>query len=100
MAAFVLVEIDIHDKELYKSYTLLTPATIAAYDGKFVVRGGEISVLEGEWNPERIVLLEFPSVEKANEWWHSEAYEKVRKIRQKAATTKMIVLKGVSDQYD
>ncbi|UCE93312.1 MAG: DUF1330 domain-containing protein [Flavobacteriaceae bacterium] len=96
MAAFVLVEIDIHDMELYQSYTLLTPATIAAYDGKFVVRGGEVSLLEGDWNPERIVLLEFPSVEKANEWWHSESYEKARKIRQKAATTKMIVLKGVS----
>lgn len=96
MPAFVLVEIDIHDMELYKSYTLLTPATIAAYNGKFVVRGGEVLVLEGDWNPERIVLLEFPSVEEANAWWHSENYEKARKIRQKAATTKMIILKGVS----
>ena len=98
MSAFVLVEIDIHDMELYESYTLLTPATIAAYKGKFVVRGGEATVLEGDWKPQRIVILEFPSVEKANDWWHSQAYEKARKIRQKAATTKMIVLKGVSDQ--
>ncbi|WKK65369.1 DUF1330 domain-containing protein [Lutimonas zeaxanthinifaciens] len=96
MSAFVLVEIDIHDMELYKSYTLLTPATIAAYNGKFVVRGGEATVLEGDWKPQRIVILEFPSVEKANDWWHSQAYEKARKIRQKAATTKMIILEGVS----
>ena len=96
MSAFVLVEIDIHDMELYGSYTLLTPATIAAYDGKFVVRGGEATVLEGDWKPQRIVILEFPSLEQANAWWHSETYEKARTIRQKAAITEMIMLEGVS----
>jgi uncharacterized protein (DUF1330 family) len=95
MPAFVIVEIEVHDQDLYKSYTQLTPASIAAYQGKFVVRGGETSVLEGDWQPKRLVLLEFPSMEIANSWWHSEDYTKAREIRQRAATTKMIIVDGV-----
>lgn len=94
MAAFVLVEIVIHDHELYNSYTQFTPASIASYQGKFLIRGGETTVLEGDWHPKRLVLLEFPSVEIANSWWHSEEYTKLRKIRQKAASTKMIIING------
>ena len=95
MPAFVMVEIKIHDQDLYKSYTQLTPPSIAAYQGKFIARGGETTVLEGEWKPERLVLLEFPSVARAKEWWHSEAYSKARKIRQQAASTRMVLVDGV-----
>jgi len=95
MSAFVIVEIDVHDQDLYKSYTQLTPASIASYQGKFVVRGGETMVLEGDWQPKRLALLEFPSMEIANSWWHSEEYTKAREIRQRAATTKMIIVDGV-----
>ena len=92
MAAYVLVEIEIHDQELYEEYKKLTPETIKAFEGKFVVRGGSYEVLEGNWNPQRIVILEFPSAEKACAWWESESYSRARLIRQRAATTKMIVL--------
>lgn len=95
MPAFVIVEIVIHDPELYRSYTLLTPETIASYGGEFLVRGGETIPLEGEWVPERLVILKFPSVAIAKEWWNSEAYAKPKKIRQKAATTKMIIAAGI-----
>lgn len=95
MSAFVVVEIEVHDQELYKAYTNLTPASIASYQGKFIARGGDTIVLEGEWQPKRLVLLEFPSVEIANSWWHSEDYTKARAIRQKAASTKMIIIEGV-----
>ena len=95
MAAFVVVEVDVHDKDLYKTYTQLTPASIASYQGKFIARGGDTIVLEGDWQPKRIVLLEFPSVAIANSWWHSEDYTKARAIRQKAASTKMIIIEGV-----
>jgi len=94
MTAFVLVEIEIHDRELYNSYTELTPKSIASYQGKFLIRGGETTVLEGDWQPKRMVLLEFPSVEIANSWWHSEEYSKARAIRQKAASTNMIIIEG------
>lgn len=95
MPAYVMVEIEIHDQDLYKSYTQLTPPSIAAYQGKFVIRGGETTVLEGNWKPNRLVLLEFPSVAQAKEWWHSEAYSKARKIRQQAASTRMVIVDGV-----
>lgn len=94
MPAFVLVEIEIHNQDLYHKYTQLTPKSIAAYQGKFVIRGGETTVLEGDWDPKRLVLLEFPSVERAKEWWHSKEYTKARKIRQQAASTRMIIVNG------
>lgn len=95
MAAYVIVEIEIHNQELYNSYTQLTPETIAKYDGKFVVRGGETTVLEGDWYPKRVVLLKFPNVARAEEWWNSKSYTKAREIRQKAARTNMIIVDGI-----
>lgn len=95
MPAFVLVEIEIHDPEAYENYKKLTPASIAAYDGKFVVRGGKTEALEGNWNPQRLVVLEFPSVEKAKQWWASDEYAHAKKIRQQSATTKRIVVEGL-----
>lgn len=94
MPAYVIVEISIHDQQDYEEYKKLTPATIAAFDGRFVVRGGQTETLEGEWNPERIVVLEFPTVERAKEWWGSDVYSKAKLIRQRAAKTKMIVVPG------
>ena len=94
MKAYVIVEINIHNQQLYDEYKKLTPATIAAYDGKFIVRGGKTESLEGNWNPQRLVVLEFPSVDRAKEWWSSEGYSKAKAIRQQAATTKMMVVEG------
>ena len=94
MPAYVLVELSIYDQELYDEYKKLTPLTIKAYGGRFVIRGGKAEHLEGDWDPERIVLLEFPSVERAKEWWNSEEYTRARLIRQRAAHTNMIILEG------
>lgn len=94
MAAYVIVEIEITDPEAYKDYTKLTPATLEKYNGKFIVRGGNYESLEGNWKPDRIVLLEFPSLERAKEWWNSPEYTPAKSIRQKAANTKMIVVEG------
>lgn len=95
MSAYVIVEVSINDPEEYEEYKKLTPATIAAYDGRFVVRGGQSTSLEGDWQPERIVILEFPSVERAKEWWNSEEYSQAKLIRQRTAQTKMIIVEGV-----
>jgi len=95
MSAFVIVEVSILDHRDYEEYKKLTPGAIAAFDGRFVVRGGQTTTLEGDWKPERIVVLEFPSVARANEWWNSETYGKAKEIRQRAARTKMIIVEGV-----
>ncbi len=96
MPAYVIVEIEIEDNESYEEYKKLTPATIAAYDGKFIVRGAKTACLEGDWNPGRIVVLEFPSVARAKEWWASPGYAEAKRIRQRSAKTKMIVADGVA----
>jgi uncharacterized protein (DUF1330 family) len=95
MPAFVIVDVSINDQERYEEYKQLTPSAIAAYGGKFVVRGGQTETLEGEWQPQRVVVLEFPSQERAKEWWHSAEYSRAKAIRQSCATTNMIVVQGV-----
>jgi uncharacterized protein (DUF1330 family) len=93
--AFVIIDLSIHNKEGIVEYQKLAPLTITAFDGKFVARGGQTTTLEGDWKPERMVIIEFPSVERANEWWNSEMYSKAKLIRQKTANTKMIIVEGI-----
>ncbi len=95
MAAYVIVEITVTDPPVYEEYRKYTPGSLVPYDGKFAVRGGHCETLEGEWNPERIIVLEFPSMEKAKAWYHSEVYNKAKQIRLRSALTKMIVVEGV-----
>lgn len=95
MPAYVITEIEIEDAVAYEEYKKLTPASISAYDGKFIVRGGRAEGLEGEWEPERIVVLEFPSMERIKEWWDSPEYAEAKAIRQRSAKTRMIMVEGV-----
>ncbi len=96
MAAFVIVDVAIHNYKEYEEYKKLTPATIAAFNGKFVVRGGLTVSLEGDWKPERIVVVQFPTVDQAKKWWNSDLYSAAKVIRQKAANTKMIIVEGTT----
>ena len=93
--AYVIVDVQITDPLAYEAYKKLTPAAIAAYEGRFVVRGGEVQTVEGDWKPGRIVVLAFPSVSRANQWWNSEEYSAAKQIRQEAATTRMIIVEGM-----
>ncbi len=94
MPAYIIIEIKINNPQEYEGYKKLTPASLALYDGKFIVRGGKTKTLEGEWNPERIVILEFPTTEKAEHWWNSEEYAPAKRIRHQSATSKMILIEG------
>ncbi|PRY90533.1 DUF1330 domain-containing protein [Mongoliibacter ruber] len=94
MPALVLVEVSIHNPELYEEYKKHTLATIQLYGGRFVVRGVKTESLEGNWNPERLVILEFPDVETAKNWWASPEYSKAKAIRYEAANSKMLVVES------
>ena len=94
MAAYIIVDVNINNPQEYEEYKRLTPASITAHSGKFVVRGGTTETLEGDWQPGRIVVLEFPSFEQAKAWWASEEYAPAKAIRQKNADTRMIVVEG------
>jgi uncharacterized protein (DUF1330 family) len=95
MAAYIIVDIEVTDPVQYEDYKKLAAATVAAYDGRYVVRGGTAERLEGEWTPKRVVVLEFPTVERAKEWWDSEDYRPAKSMRHAAATSQMIVVEGV-----
>lgn len=94
--ALVVVEISIHDPDTYKEYMLLAPPTIARHKGKYLVRGGTTETLEGDWKPQRFVVLEFPSAQAAKDWWSSPEYTKARKVRERCATARMLLVDGPS----
>ena len=95
MAAYVIVEIDILDPERYEEYKKLAGATVEKYGGKYIVRGGKTEVLEGDWQPKRIVVLEFESMQRAKDWLKCEEYREPRKMRHRTAKTNMILVEGV-----
>lgn len=95
MKAYVIVDVKITDPDRYGEYKKLTPGSLLPFDGKFVVRGGESETLEGTWKPGRIVVLEFPSMQKARAWWASEGYAPAKALRQSASVTQMILVEGV-----
>ena len=98
MPAYLLVEIEIHNPEEYERYKKLTPASLAAFGGRFLARGGKAETIEGEGQPARVVVVEFPSMERARQWWSSPGYAEAKLIRQRAAKTRMILVEGVNPQ--
>jgi uncharacterized protein (DUF1330 family) len=95
MSAYVVVEIEVSDAERYETYKQLAPPAIAAYGGRYLVRGGGVEALEGDWSPKRLVVLEFPSAERARAWWSSAEYEQAKSLRQACAHTQMILVEGI-----
>jgi len=95
VSAYVVVEVEVQDPVRYESYKQMVPPSLAAYGGKFVVRGGALETLEGTWSPKRLVILEFPSVERAKAWWASQEYAAAKALRQATAHTEMIVVAGI-----
>ncbi len=95
MSAYVVVEIEVHDPVRYEEYKKLAPPTIAAYDGRYIARGGKTETLEGDWAPKRLVILEFPSLEQAKKWHDSPEYRAARELRQKTTQSKMVAIEGL-----
>jgi uncharacterized protein (DUF1330 family) len=95
MPAYVIIETDIHDAEQYDRYKAASPDAVAAGGGRFLARGGELAVLEGDWNPPRIVVLEFPDLETARRWYDSPGYQEVKRLREGAANLRMVAVEGI-----
>jgi len=95
MPAYLISEVEIHNPEGYEEYRKLVKPTLDKYGGRFLARGGKIEVLEGKWNPKRIVICEFESVAKARQWYESREYSKPKEIRQKNAKANIVVVEGV-----
>jgi len=95
MPGLIIVDIEVTDPVRYEDYKRLASAAIAAHGGRYLVRGGRSEVLDGEWTPRRLVVLEFESVEKAKAWRDSPEYAEAKKVRESCANVNMIVVEGV-----
>ena len=95
MSAYLVVEIEVHDPQRYEQYKAMVPPSLENFGGKFLVRGGKVETLEGDWSPKRFVMVEFPSLEQAKAWWASEGYAEAKALRQATAATQMIVVEGI-----
>lgn len=94
MSAYVIVDIEVTDPDGYEEYKKLAPAAVQLYGGRYIARGGPNEILEGNWKANRLVILEFESVEKAKAWLNSPEYAPARALRHKYAKTNMVVVAG------
>ena len=95
MAAYVLVDIEVTDYGPYDDYRRQVPPVVEKFGGKYLVRGGNLETVEGDWTPRRLVVLEFPSVEKAKEFYDSEDYRPLKALRLGSTDSKMVLVEGV-----
>ena len=95
MAVYAVVNIRITDPDRYAEYREQAPPTIARYGGKYLARGGTTEVLEGEWSPQRLVILEFESMERFHEWYSSPEYAPLKQVRGEAAISDFVVVEGL-----
>lgn len=95
MAAYVISEVEVLDQVLIEKYRSLAQAAIAKYGGRYIARGGAIEPVEGDWAPKHIVIVEFPTMEKARTWYQSSEYAEALQVRQKALNRKLIFVEGV-----
>ena len=94
MPAYLIAHVHVTDPVKYEDYKRLVPASLAKYGGRFLVRGPVPEVLEGQWQPERLVIVEFPSVERARAWYESSEYAPAKALRQAASEGSFVLLEG------
>jgi uncharacterized protein (DUF1330 family) len=94
MAAYVIAEVEVTDPVAYEEYRKLVPPTLAKYGGKFLVRGGAVESKEGGWEPKRLVVLEFASMDEARKWYASPEYAPALALRHKAARSRLLLVEG------
>lgn len=98
MTAYVIVDVEVLDPDAYREYTSAVPAIVAQFGGRFIVRGGPYETLEGDWRPQRIVVLAFPDRERATAWHASPEYQAILPIRWRHARTNFLtVVDGVDE---
>jgi uncharacterized protein (DUF1330 family) len=95
MAAYVIANIQITDTDRYPEYASRVPQTIERHGGRYLARGGKVEVLEGEWEPQRLVILEFESMERLREWYDSPEYDPLKQLRGEVADSQLVVVEGL-----
>jgi uncharacterized protein (DUF1330 family) len=96
MAAYLIADIDISDAAAFEEYRRDVPASEKSFGGRYLARGGLTEVLEGDWDPHRLVIIEFPDMTSLKAWYNSAEYQRLKAIREKCATSRLIALDGIS----
>jgi len=94
MNGYIIVQINVKNSENYKEYLQYVTPIASKYGGEYIVRAGNFEIMEGEWNHKRNVVIKFPSVEKAREFYNSDEYKPVRKIRIENSECNLIIIEG------
>ena len=94
MAAYLIADIEVTDTVNYESYRPLASAAVAQFGGKFLSRGGKVESVEGGWDPKRLVILEFPSMQRLREFYDSPEYQKALAVRLRYSKGKLIFVEG------
>jgi uncharacterized protein (DUF1330 family) len=92
---YVIAQVEVTDPAGFEVYRGLVPATIEQYGGRYAIRGGQVTALEGGWDPKRLVMLRFPSADRAQAWWESPEYAEAKALRQRTARTILVVVQAV-----
>jgi uncharacterized protein (DUF1330 family) len=95
MPAYLIANIDVHDRATFEAYRAQVPAVIASFGGRYRVRGGEVLPVEGDPGLKRVVILEFPSLVAARRFWDSPEYEPVKRLREQSATSHVALVDGM-----
>jgi len=95
MPAYVIADITVTDPAGFEDYKKSVPATIAAYGGSYVARGGAVEALEGDWSPARLTVLRFDSVAQVKAWYDSAEYRPLKDLRKRSTTSKLLVVEGL-----
>ena len=95
MAAYLVATVDVTDPVGYEEYTTHVPAPIAAYGGRYLTRAGATDVLEGDWAPKRVVILEFPNMAQLEAWYDSAEYRPLLEIRRRTAQSRVVAIEGL-----
>lgn len=94
MAAYLIADIEVHDAAAFEEYRKQVPATLEPFGGTYIVRGGAATEMEGGWEPKRIVVLEFPSMDALQSWYNSDGYKDPKSLRVRATMTRAVAVEG------
>jgi uncharacterized protein (DUF1330 family) len=94
MKAYLVLDLSVNDFDGFRKYLAEIPAFIAKHSGKYLVKGAQPTTIEGDWNPERIVIIEFPELEKANAFLTDPQVKELFKVRHNTTTSKLVLVDG------
>jgi len=99
MPAYLIVDVDVTDQDTYQTYATQVPPILHQYGGRFLVRGGKTEVVEGDWRPSRLVVLQFDDAAAARRFYDSREYRAIIEFRHRAARTRMVLVEGYEEPH-